>query len=180
MSPKRWANLRSDLAGAIDASGLLPMLKTKDIELDSVWGELLHPIKDQRVSFGLSRFARWASLHRIAPEDVDDAIMDRFVAELQACTLIREMLHQPRRVATVQVPSNKAAPTRFPWEQLSGAFHDEVPPFSPLPLRLAKARISLAGALVGQANGSGSGRAAVQWTRRRRRGGPTAKPRSRV
>ena len=28
ISPKRWANLRSDLASAIEASGLRPMLKT--------------------------------------------------------------------------------------------------------------------------------------------------------
>ena len=34
VSRKRWANLRSDLAAAIDASGLLPMLKTAGVELD--------------------------------------------------------------------------------------------------------------------------------------------------
>src|SRR6516165_9725667 len=31
ISAKRWANLRSDLAAAIAASGLLPMLKTSDV-----------------------------------------------------------------------------------------------------------------------------------------------------
>ena len=32
ISRKRWANLRSDLAAAIEASGLRPMLKTADLE----------------------------------------------------------------------------------------------------------------------------------------------------
>ena len=37
MSRKRWANLRSDLAAAIAASGLLPMLKTSTVELSESW-----------------------------------------------------------------------------------------------------------------------------------------------
>jgi hypothetical protein len=35
ISRKRWANLRSDLVAAIEASGLRPMLKTKTIRLDA-------------------------------------------------------------------------------------------------------------------------------------------------
>ena len=66
VSPKRWANLRSDLAAAIEASGLRPMLKTADLDLDEAWSRLLAPA-DQRIRHGLSRFARWASLRRIAP-----------------------------------------------------------------------------------------------------------------
>ena len=71
ISRKRWANLRSDLAAAIEASGLLPMLKTADLDLDEVWTRLL-AAADPRIRHGLSRFARWASLRRIAPETVDD------------------------------------------------------------------------------------------------------------
>ena len=33
---------------------------------------------------GLSRFARWATLHRIAPHAVDESTIERFVAELHA------------------------------------------------------------------------------------------------
>jgi hypothetical protein len=57
ISRKRWANLRSDLAGAIEASGLRPMLRTANLDLDEVWTRLLAPA-DQRVRHGLSRFAR--------------------------------------------------------------------------------------------------------------------------
>ena len=142
MTPKRWANLRSDLAGAIDASGLRPMLRTAGLKTDAVWKELLDPIKDQRIRNGLSRFARWASLRRITPENVDDAVIARFVVELQAGTLIRQIRDQPRGVArawnllaairpdrglvAVQLPSNRPAPTRFAWEQLPVSFQDDV------------------------------------------------------
>jgi integrase len=142
ISVKRWANLRSDLAGAIDASGLVPMLRTKDLELDVAWRHLLDPIKDERVRLGLSRFARWASLRKIAPQQVCDAIMENFVKELETATLIRKMKDQHRAVATawnrlvalqgdcglvpVQLPSNRAAPTRFPWEGLPASFRQDV------------------------------------------------------
>jgi hypothetical protein len=141
MSAKRWANLRSDLAGAIAASGLRPMLRTVDVELDQAWHELLDPIKDQRIRNGLSRFARWASLRQIDPKDIEDAAIERFVAELHAGTLVRQIRDQHRRVAVawnrlaalepwklrmVQVPSSKPAPTRVAWEQLPASFRDDV------------------------------------------------------
>jgi hypothetical protein len=76
MSPKRWANLRSDLAGAIEISGLRPMLKTADLDPDAAWTEML-TAADPRVRNGLSRFVRWASLRRISPAEVDDSTMNR-------------------------------------------------------------------------------------------------------
>ena len=60
-SAKRWSNLRSDLSAAIDASGLVPILRTKHVVLDAAWKTLLDPIKEERIRLGLSRFARWAT-----------------------------------------------------------------------------------------------------------------------
>jgi integrase len=141
VSRKRWANLRSDLAAAFDASGLRPMLRTADVELDEAWSRLFEPVTDRRVRNGLSRFARWASLRQIAPEAVDDAIIERFVAELQASSLVRNVgaLHrsvgltwnvlctlQPgSSLPAVQVPVNKPAPTRVPWERLPASFRED-------------------------------------------------------
>jgi hypothetical protein len=48
VSRKRWANLRSDLAAAIDTSGLQPMLKTARLDLDKVWAP--HLARTQAVS----------------------------------------------------------------------------------------------------------------------------------
>jgi hypothetical protein len=141
VSRKRWANVRSDLAAAFDASGLRPMLRTADVELDAAWTKLFELVTDRRVRNGLSRFARWASLRRVTPEAVDDAVIERFIAELEASTLIRNVGAQHRSVAltwnvlcalqpgwslpVVQVPVNKPAPTRVPWERLPASFRED-------------------------------------------------------
>jgi integrase len=141
MSAKRWANLRSDLAAAIDASGLRPMLKTAGLGLDKAWRALLAPA-DQRIRHGLSRFARWASLRGIRPEAVDDSAIQRFVAELDGATLVRNLRTLPRTVAgawnalvrlheaaglrSVAVPANRAAPTRIPWQQFPAMLQEDV------------------------------------------------------
>jgi integrase len=140
ISAKRWANLRSDLAGAIAASGLLPMLKTSGVRLDGAWAELLASA-DQRIRHGLSRFARWASLHRTAPVAVDDSTIDRFIAELEAATLVRNLRQLPRTVATawnalvalndgvglrpVAVPANGRVASRIAWRQLQPSFQED-------------------------------------------------------
>jgi hypothetical protein len=98
ISAKRWANLRGDLAAAIETSGLRPVLKTARVDLDEAWTRLLTPA-DRRVRHGLSRFARWASLRRISPEAVDNGTIDRFIAELDAATLIRNFRNLRRTVA---------------------------------------------------------------------------------
>jgi integrase len=141
ISRKRWANLRSDLARAIDASGMLPMLRTADLEVDEVWTRLLAPA-DQRIRHGLSRFVRWASLRRIAPESINDGTIDLFITELDATTLIRNIrdlgrivakawnalveLHDAAGLEPVAVPSNKPSPTRIPWRQLPASFQEDV------------------------------------------------------
>ena len=97
---------------------------------------------DQRIRHGLSRFARWASLRGIDPEAVDDSTIARFVTELDARTLIRNLRDQPVRVAKawnalaalhqgaglrpVAVPNNKPAPTWIPWEQFPSSFREDV------------------------------------------------------
>jgi hypothetical protein len=93
ISAKRWANLRSDLAAAIDAAGMQPMLRTAGIELDHAWRRLLADA-DQWIRLALSRFARWASLRRVAPEAVEDSTIERFIAELHASTLVRNLRYR--------------------------------------------------------------------------------------
>ena len=109
VSRKRWANLRSDLASAIEASGLRPMLKTAGVALDEPWSKLLQRVTDQRVRNGLSRFARWASLRQVEPRAVDTAAIARFIAELEATTLIRNLDSQRRSVAMVWNTSRSPA-----------------------------------------------------------------------
>jgi integrase len=142
MSAKRWANLRSDLSAATAASGLRPILKTAKLELTGPWRQVLDTVQDQRIHKGLSRFARWAGLRGIAPAQVDDGTIKRFIAELQACTLVRNIDHQERSVTSawnrlaglrpdlglrpLGARSNEPALTRFDWQQLLVSFRDDV------------------------------------------------------
>ena len=87
---KRWANLRSDLSAAITASGLIEMLKTADVEPNEAWRALLDG-RTEAVTNGLSRFARWATLRRISPAEVNNGVLERFFAELEATSLVRNL-----------------------------------------------------------------------------------------
>jgi integrase len=142
VSRKRWANLRSDIAGAIAASGLRPMLKTFGVELDKDWAGLLDGANDKAVANGLSRLARWASLRHVSPEKIDSAVLDQFFAELESGSLIRNLRFQRRNVAklwnklmallpdlglqTVQIPNSTVTSNRLPWQRLPASFRKEV------------------------------------------------------
>jgi hypothetical protein len=155
VSAKRWANLRSDLAAAFEASGLQPMLKTAGVELGEAWSKLLEPITEQHARTGVSRFARWASLRQVTPQAVDDVVLERFISELEGSTLIRNIGEQHRTVAKtwnvtvrlrtdlclqpVEVPVSKSVPTRECWQSLPDSFRTDVDDYlawCAMPIRL--------------------------------------------
>src|SRR4029079_14085658 len=82
VSRKRWANLRSDLAAAVDASGLIPMIKTASVELSESWLAIFEKAAEPQIRHGLSRFARWASERQIGPCAVDKPVIERFIGDL--------------------------------------------------------------------------------------------------
>ena len=141
VSAKRWANRRSDLAGAFAACGLMPIVKTAKVKPDAAWAALLAPVADPAIRNGLSRFCRWATLRGIAPTAVDAGVIERFVAELTAASLARHIGEQYRTVARawnalvairggeglhqVALPE-RPAPVRVAWEQLPAAFREDV------------------------------------------------------
>jgi integrase len=136
ISAKRRANLRSDLVAAIEASRAHPMLKTGKLELHPAWKALLDPISAPRIRNGLSRFARWCSLNSISPVAVDQAAIDRFVRDLRARTLIRNIDGQRGAVVTawnrlvalkpelmaIVVSDSRKALKRIPWDHLPPTF----------------------------------------------------------
>jgi integrase len=142
ISAKRFANLRSDLSAAIAASGLHPILKTAGLDLDSAWFAILEPIEDAGIRNGLSRFARWASLRRIAPTEVDIKVVERFVADLKASTLVRNLSGAKSQVfrswnalakhegsaelGIVPLRTSKPVPRRLVWEILPASFREDV------------------------------------------------------
>jgi integrase len=141
ISRKRWANIRSELVAAIDASGLTPMLKTAAIPLDERWTRLLVDAPP-RIARAISRFARWASLRRVAPEAVDDSVIERYVAELANTTLVRKLryvrsfiskrwnelvaVNRGRRLQPVSFERKVRVLRRIPWHSFPAAFRADV------------------------------------------------------
>ena len=142
VSRKRWTNLRSDLAAAIAASGLQQILKTSNVRPTEAWAKLIAATKDKRITHGLSRFARWASLHGLGPTDIDDAALERFFAALEAQSLIHHLSFQrrnvprlwnrlvalfpQRRLHRVEIPAKKVSWRRISWDELPKSFRKEV------------------------------------------------------
>jgi integrase len=141
VSRKRCANLRSDLAAAIAASGSQPMLKTFRVELDSDWETLLGAADDKAISNGLSRLARWATLRKVSPAGIDSMALERFFSDLESSSLVRNLRFQRRRVAklwnrlaallpdrdlkVVEVPSNAVASRSVPWREFPASLRQE-------------------------------------------------------
>ena len=138
VSRKRWANLRSDLAAAIAASGLRPMIKTSSVELSESWTSLLGKAPDRRMRDGLSRFARWASERQISPREVNREVIDRFIAELEIGSLVRKIAELGQTIVRswnrlaqsfpdeglqpIEVRRRLSGPPRFPWQDLPRVF----------------------------------------------------------
>lgn len=142
VSRKRFANLRSDLGSAIEASGLRPMIKTAGVELSESWTRLFAGVTKKRICYGLSRFAHWASLRQIVPMAVDAAVIGRFISDLETASLTRNIRNLHRGVTNswnglvrrqpgenlklVEFPTNKTQPGRVPWQDLPASFRRDV------------------------------------------------------
>jgi hypothetical protein len=142
ISRKRWANLRSDLTAAIEASGLRPMFKTGRAEINETWARLLQEAGQPKIGHGLARFARWASERQIAPKEVDEAVIDRFIADLEAASLIRNLPGLRKRqerswnLAMTRLPGwglravkftcAQRKSVRVPWSALPHSFRKDV------------------------------------------------------
>jgi integrase len=142
VSRKRWANLRSDLAAAIAASGLLPMVNTASVELSDSWVSLFERAGVPYLRYGLSRFARWASERQIAPAAVNKALVNQFIAELLERSLVRNIIQLRQNVVRswnaliCRLPNEGLQPIavtkiqhgqpRVPWNELPQAFRDDV------------------------------------------------------
>ncbi len=138
---KRWANLRSDLAAAIAASGVQPMFKTSDVKPTEDWQKLLNATKDKRITNGLSRFARWASTKGLSPNDINNEEFKRFFTQLEAQTLVRNLGFQRRNLprlwnrlvgnspqqglSSINIPAKEVTWHRVPWNDLPKSFRNE-------------------------------------------------------
>jgi len=141
LSRKTFSNIRSDFMAAVKVSGLRPVLHLAKTPLKPEWQQLIAGLSDRGTRTGISRLARFCSGLDVAPEQVDDAVIERFFVAVRDNSLIKRPNDVHRKVAllwnevvrlsplnlqSVTVPSFPRALTRVKWLLLSDAFRNEV------------------------------------------------------
>jgi integrase len=141
MSPKRWANVRAELAFALRRVGIAPRQRRLAVHLPEPWWSLRAGVRDEAIQRGLARFLAYCADHTIAPEAVDEGTFQSFLAWLEAGTLVPKPLALHRRAivqwnrAVTQVPGwpqrKIAVPcrtnhVRLPLETFPASFHADV------------------------------------------------------
>jgi integrase len=140
ISPKRLANLRSDLLAAARATGVVPAKVKGKLPLSRAWIDLFARLSGRRAHIGLSRLARYASARGLAPKDINDEVIAELIAAVREQSLCPRPTVLHRQVALiwneaardpalglrrVTVPSYRL-PKRVDWARLSDAFRQDV------------------------------------------------------
>jgi hypothetical protein len=115
LSKASWANLKSKLTRAMKIAGIKVDRRRRNFKLAPVWEVLLGPMS-RRDRDDLHRFAGWCSTLDIRPDAVDEAVFDRYRAELEAHSIQmnpRERWHRARRAwnRTLAAAPNSSFPT---------------------------------------------------------------------
>jgi len=141
LTRKTFSNVRSDFVAAVKASGLTPGRHSKKAPLNADWTSLMARLSGRRAIVGLSRLARYASAVGIAPEQVNDAVIEDLIAAVRDGSLHSKpkMLHrnvsliwnevarQPGlNLQQVIVPSFRGPPQRIEWTLLPEEFRQGV------------------------------------------------------
>jgi hypothetical protein len=114
LTASRWRNILSLTRFALKHAGLAHLPGRYREPLASEWAELVQHLDTAQARFGLSRLFRYCSVHGIAPDGLDDGVMDRFLQDLLTAGLVDE----PRRVhRTACIAWNKAAAAIAAWPQ---------------------------------------------------------------
>ena len=87
---KTFSNIRSDFVAAVKASGLTPIHRSKKASLNADWTRMMARLSGQRAHIGLSSLARHASALGIAPEQVNEVVIEDFIAAVRDGSLHRK------------------------------------------------------------------------------------------
>jgi integrase len=141
MTPKRFANIRSDFLAAVKASKLKSVQRSAKTPLSAAWITLMADLSTRRAHIGLSRLARYASANGIKPAQISDATIQTFIAAVRNGTLHRKPNDLHRKVALiwneavqrsdlhlqrVTVPSFRRPAQRIEWARLPSALRKDV------------------------------------------------------
>jgi hypothetical protein len=141
MTAKRFANIRSDFVAAVRASGVMPVMGKAKNALSVAWAELFNRLSGRRRDLGLSRLGHFASAEEIEPGEVDDEVIDNFIAAVRAGSLHQQPNTLHRQVTLiwneaardpalglqpVAVASFRGPPKRIDWALLPDSFRQDV------------------------------------------------------
>lgn len=115
LSKASWANVKSKLTRAMKIAGIKVDRRRRNFKLAPGWEALLTSM-DRRDRDDLHRFAGWCSTLGIRPDAIDQAVFERYRAELEARSIQmnpRERWHRARRAwnRTLAAAPNSAFPT---------------------------------------------------------------------
>jgi integrase len=136
ISPKRFANIKADLAFGLSLAERTMTGARARPPLSPPWRSLLDRCPTRWLRVRLMRFARWCSGRGIAPEEVDLATLDAFMADLERTTLglksaaLRRQTAMSWNKCVGQAPSwpqhmLEVRPAREPWTRPWEAFLPE-------------------------------------------------------
>ena len=108
----RWRNVRSLVRAALKRVGLAYVPGRYREPLASAWEDLFRYLNGPKLRFGLSRLARYCGANGIAPAEVTDEVIARFVEDLKQNGFGNKARKIHRNVCMLW---NRAAATIDPW-----------------------------------------------------------------
>ncbi|WP_048863477.1 hypothetical protein, partial [Acidisphaera rubrifaciens] len=121
LSAGRWRNVRSLLQAALAQVGIIRVEGRSSRPPSPAWAALVDGLTTHGDRYKLSRLASWCTAGGIAPDAVDDAMMDRYFVDLRNGSLVA----QPDRIRRdTAVAWNRCAATCPDWPQRRLAIPD--------------------------------------------------------
>ena len=114
LSAKTLANTKSLVKAALTHLGLHRRVRADGAPLAPEWELLYRQLEDRRFRNGLSRFIHYANRLELAPDQINQALLDQFVAELRSSG---EVAHVARRHRDTAVLWNRAVHLLPAWPQ---------------------------------------------------------------
>ena len=94
VSASRWANVRSLVSSALIRAGITALPGRRLTPLSAAWQNLYDALPSETLRNALSRFVGYCSVSGVEPDAVDNAVMDRYFADLVEKSIVRN----PRKI----------------------------------------------------------------------------------
>jgi integrase len=109
VSPPAWRNTVSRIRFALGHAGVAKIPGRYQEPLTPAWASLFGDLEDKQLQLGLSRVAHWAGAHGFEPTQVDEAVLEMYLADLR-----EGVIKNPRRLHKVACTLWNRAATEIP------------------------------------------------------------------